>query len=156
MTLLTICYVSLPPLSLFLFGASLHLTSDSLWYFILLAFFHPFIPCPTFFFLQEAVFYCKIPAFIWRFLSGLSRQHLIFFTSTLSLFPPSHHEGRAWRSSFYRSFMLLKYFCHCPLPQTARGYRNIGCRLQQFLHTFLPTIVVFTYACGVMWHHYIL
>lgn len=50
MTLLTICYVSLPPLSLFLFGASLHLTSDSLWYFILLAFFHPFIPCPTFFF----------------------------------------------------------------------------------------------------------
>lgn len=52
-----------------------------------------------FFFLQEAVFYCKIPAFIWRFLSGLSRQHLIFFTSTLSLFPPSHHEGRGWRSS---------------------------------------------------------
>lgn len=154
MTLLTICYVSLPPLSLFLFGASLHLTSDSLWYFILLAFFHPFIPCPTFFFpargcilLQNS---CIHMAFSFRTIQTASHiLHLNFIS--IPTFTP-----RGARMEKLQSFMLLKSFCHCPLPQMARGYRNIGCRLQQFLHTFLPTIVVFTYACGVMWHHYIL
>lgn len=87
---------------------------------------------------------CIHTAFSFRTIQTASHiLHLDFIS--IPTFTP-----RGARMEKLQSFMLLKYFCHCPLPQTARGYRNIGCRLQQFLHTFLPTIVVFTYACGVM------